>query len=78
MKKYYIIREDGSSIFEQAYPEDFVFHCLIHLLDRTSEETYRLCEIDSNVLKSLSLSAENNFSKDLSCSQSGWLCWRSE
>lgn len=38
MKKYYIIRADGSSLFELPYPEDFVYHCLIKLLDRTDEQ----------------------------------------
>lgn len=41
MRKCYIIRADGSSIFEQAYNEDFIFHCLAKLLDR-SDEQYRL------------------------------------
>lgn len=45
MRKYYIIRPDGSSVFDQAYPEDFVYHCLFNLLDR-SEERYRLCWFD--------------------------------
>ena len=41
MKKYYIIRPDGSSIFKLPYSEDFIFHCLIKLLD-TSDEQYKL------------------------------------
>ena len=41
MKKYYIIRADGSSIFKLPYSEDFIFHCLIKLLDVT-DETFRL------------------------------------
>lgn len=45
MKKYYIIREDGSSIFEQGYGREFIFHCLIKLLE-TSNDYYRLLEID--------------------------------
>lgn len=45
MKKYYILRADGSSIFEEAYREDFIFHCLINLLDR-SDELYSLCWFD--------------------------------
>ena len=28
MKKYYITRPDGSSIFALPYPEDFCYHCL--------------------------------------------------
>lgn len=38
--KYYILRADGSSIFEQPYSEDFIFHCLINLLDRSEEQFY--------------------------------------
>ena len=48
MKKYYIIRPDGSSIFEQGYQEEFIFHCLIKLLDRTDEPLRLLC-IDDTV-----------------------------
>lgn len=45
MKKYYILLPDGSSMFEQAYPEDFIFHCLFKLLD-VSDERYRLLWFD--------------------------------
>ena len=31
MKKYYIIRPDGTSIFALPYPEDFCYHCLFLL-----------------------------------------------
>lgn len=41
MKKYYIIRQDGSSLFRLPYEEEFIFHCLIKLLD-TSDEKFRL------------------------------------
>ena len=47
MKKYYIIRADGSSIFEQSYPEDFIFHCLINLID-SSDEAYRLLSFNES------------------------------
>lgn len=47
MKKYYIIRSDGSSLFEQGYDRDFIFHCLIKLLDRT-DARLQLLEIDEN------------------------------
>lgn len=47
MKKYYIIRSDGSSLFEQGYDKDFIFHCLAKLLD-CSDEQFRLIEIDEN------------------------------
>lgn len=37
---YYIILQDGTSIFEQAYPYDFCIHCLFCLLDN-EDERYR-------------------------------------
>ena len=37
---YYIILQDGTSIFEQAYPYDFCIHCLFRLLDN-EDERYR-------------------------------------
>lgn len=46
-KMYYIIRENGTSIFELPYREEFIFHCLIHLLD-VSNEKYRLLEFMEN------------------------------
>lgn len=49
MKKYYILRADGSSLFTQGYDRDFIFHCLIKLLDR-SDERYSLIEIEENSL----------------------------
>lgn len=55
--KYYIIREDGTSIFEQPYCEDFIYHCLIHLIDRTPNERYRLCQIGFSDRDALSVSA---------------------
>ena len=47
MKKYYIIRSDGSSLFKQGYDREFIFHCLIKLLDRT-DARFQLLEIDEN------------------------------
>lgn len=47
MKKYYIIRADGSSLFEQGYDRDFIFHCLTKLLDRT-DARFQLLEIDES------------------------------
>ncbi len=52
---YYIIREDGSSIFELPYREDFIYHCLICLLNRADErqrqqEHYRLLEYRPNTV----------------------------
>lgn len=57
MKKYYILRADGSSIFELPYPAEFVYHCLINLIDRTPNEKYMLCEIDSRRQELFSMSA---------------------
>ena len=48
MKKYYIICEDGSSLFALPYPEDFIFHCLVNLLE-TSEEQFTLMSVDETV-----------------------------
>lgn len=58
MKKYYIIREDGSSVFEQPYCEDFIFHCLFCLLDTAPTEKFKLCHIDTAQLHPLPLSAD--------------------
>lgn len=44
MKKYYIIRSDGTPVFQQAYSEDFCAHCLINLIDRTPQQTYYLLD----------------------------------
>lgn len=44
MKRYYIMRSDGSSLFQQPYPKDFCAHCLIHLIDRTPQEAYYLLD----------------------------------
>lgn len=46
MKKYYILRADGSSIFLQPYPEDFIYHCLFNLLETAPNEKFSLCCID--------------------------------
>lgn len=40
MNKYFIIREDGSSIFALPYPKDFCIHCLLLLID--DGQSYRL------------------------------------
>lgn len=57
MNKYYIIREDGTSVFMLPYEEEFIYHCLIHLIDRTPNERYRLCQIGSSEFDALSVSA---------------------
>lgn len=57
MKKYYIIREDGSSVFAEPHCEDFIFHCLFCLLDTAPAEKFKLCHIDTSKLHPLSLSA---------------------
>jgi hypothetical protein len=41
MKYYWIIKENGTALFELPYPEDFIYHCLIKLLDSSSEQ-YKL------------------------------------
>ena len=43
-KLFYIIRSDGTSLFELPYREEFVYHCLIKLLDVTPKERYSLLE----------------------------------
>lgn len=53
MKKYYIIRPDGSSIFELGYQKEFIYHCLIKLLDRTTEPLRLLCIDDTIKLASV-------------------------
>ena len=47
MKEYYIIKDDGSSLFEQAYQEEFIYHCLILLLDNSNEH-FRLLWFENN------------------------------
>lgn len=54
MEKYYIIREDGSSIFALPYPKDFCIHCLCLLIE--DGQRYRL--LDSTLLCPLFISAE--------------------
>ena len=41
--KYWLIRSDGSSLFEQAYERDFLLHCLVLLLDHEEASHYYLC-----------------------------------
>lgn len=47
MNKYYIIREDGSSIFMLPYPEDFCYHCMFKLID--TGERFRLLRFDESI-----------------------------
>lgn len=52
---YFIIREDGSSIFELPYREDFIYHCLMCLFNLADErqlqqEHYRLLEYRPNTV----------------------------
>ncbi len=47
---YYIIRENGSSIFELPYREEFIYHCLIKLLDIAENEKFMLLEFAENTL----------------------------
>lgn len=44
MKLYYIIRSDGSSVFEQGFSLDFISHCF-YLLSEQSEERYQVVSI---------------------------------
>ncbi len=41
---YYLITADGTSLFAQAYPKDFLVHCLAHLID-TSEPLLKNCRL---------------------------------
>lgn len=43
MKKYYILRSDGSSIFVKSYPMEFIMQCYYHLICR-SDEAYTVIE----------------------------------
>lgn len=43
MKKYYILRADGSSIFAKSYPMEFIMQCYYHLICR-SDEAYTVIE----------------------------------
>ena len=52
MEKYYIIRDDGSSIFVLPYPKDFCIHCLCLLID--DGQRYRL--LSSALLEHISVS----------------------
>ena len=47
---FYIIREDGSSIFELPYREEFIYHCLICLFNNEVDEKFRLLEFCENTL----------------------------
>lgn len=49
-KMYYIIREDGSSIFSLPYREEFIYHCLICLFNRDINEKFKLLEFAENTL----------------------------
>lgn len=47
MEKYYIIKEDGSSIFQLPYPKDFCIHCLCLLIE--DGQRYRLLSAQTNL-----------------------------
>lgn len=49
-KLYYIIREDGSSIFELPYREEFIYHCLIKLIDTAEGQKFRLLQFAENMV----------------------------
>lgn len=58
MKEYYIIKPDGTSLFELPYQEEFIYHCLFNLIDRTPDIKYTLLQIDARELHRVSLFAE--------------------
>lgn len=41
---YYILKNDGTSLFEQPYPFDFCMHCLMLLID-TDDVTLQNCRL---------------------------------
>ena len=41
---YYILKSDGSSIFENPYPFDFCIHCLMLLIDNP-DPSLRNCHL---------------------------------
>ena len=43
---YYILKNDGTFIFEQAYPLDFCIHCLMCLID-TDDPLLKNCKLVS-------------------------------
>ena len=43
---YYLIKPDGTSIFEQAYCFDFIMHCLFNLIDHP-DPSLRSCKVVS-------------------------------
>lgn len=47
MNRYFIIREDGSSIFMLPYPEDFCYHCMFKFID--TGERFRLLRFDESI-----------------------------
>ena len=38
----YLIKENGSSLFELSYPRDFLLHCAYELSERTNERLFLL------------------------------------
>ena len=71
MKEYYIIKPDGSSLFELPYQEEFIYHCLFKLLDTMPDTRFSLLQIDRTRLASISLSAEKAKKFNVSLSWSG-------
>lgn len=62
--KYYILREDGSSLFSLPYPADFCYHCLGLLIE--DGQRYRLFAFADTpihclplMLSSVTLTAKN-------------------
>lgn len=48
MKKFYIIRSDGTSIFREPHHEEFIYHCLIKLLEKSDEHFKLLSFVESS------------------------------
>lgn len=51
--KYYILREDGSSLFSLPYPADFCYHCLGLLIE--DGQRYRLLAFANTPIQCLPL-----------------------
>lgn len=58
---YYILKPDGTKLFELPYNEEFIYHCLVKLLDITPDIEYSLLYIDISNLNYLPLLACDGF-----------------
>jgi len=71
LKEFYILKPDGTSLFELPYQEEFIYHCLTQLLDTMPDTRFTLLEIDRTRLASISLLAEKAKKFNVSISWSG-------